>query len=321
MSGAPEGRVGVLVLGMHRSGTSALTRAMALCGAALPARLMAPGADNAAGFWEPAAIVALHEAMLREAGRRWDDGQRLDVSRVADRGAALAAALREDFAEAPLLVLKDPRLSRLLLLWRPVLAQAGLSPRVVVALRHPMAIAASLRARDGMSESRALLLGLRYFLDAERNSRGITRVFARYEALLADPVSCLTEIGARLGVDWPVPPAAARADLREFVAPGLRHHDEAAAFPAGVVGEAAAAAWAWATAAAEAGEPEGAVLDGIAARLDAAEAWLGGVLDEWRARDEAAARTIQALRERCAAAEQVGAVRRLWRRSWAALTR
>ena len=68
----------LLVLGMHRSGTSALTRTLSLLGAALPQQLMgAKEENNALGFWEPQAVYELNEALLRQLGSRWDDWQAL----------------------------------------------------------------------------------------------------------------------------------------------------------------------------------------------------------------------------------------------------
>ena len=42
----------LMVLGMHRSGTSALTRIFSLLGADLPKNLMPPSPANKTGYWE-----------------------------------------------------------------------------------------------------------------------------------------------------------------------------------------------------------------------------------------------------------------------------
>src|SRR6185312_3667992 len=65
-------RQALLVLGMHRSGTSALTRVLGLSGAALPRHKMAPAEDNMLGFWEPQPIVDAHDSFLRQAGTGWE---------------------------------------------------------------------------------------------------------------------------------------------------------------------------------------------------------------------------------------------------------
>src|SRR4051794_27736950 len=63
----------VLVLGMHRSGTSAMAGALALCGFATGSDLMPAAADNPKGFWEHAGVVAIHERLLRALDRPWHD--------------------------------------------------------------------------------------------------------------------------------------------------------------------------------------------------------------------------------------------------------
>ena len=70
---AGRARKAILVLGMHRSGTSALTRVLNLYGAALPRRMIPPNPNNEKGYWEPKVIVRIHDELLSAAGSRWDD--------------------------------------------------------------------------------------------------------------------------------------------------------------------------------------------------------------------------------------------------------
>src|ERR1700748_3144657 len=62
----------IFVLGMHRSGTSVLTRVISLAGAELPANLMTAREDNATGFWEPVKAVNLTDAFLASLRLAWD---------------------------------------------------------------------------------------------------------------------------------------------------------------------------------------------------------------------------------------------------------
>src|SRR4051794_4592372 len=63
----------ILVLGMHRSGTSAIARMLNLCGADLGRDLLPAKADNERGFWENKAILALNEKLLENLNLRWHD--------------------------------------------------------------------------------------------------------------------------------------------------------------------------------------------------------------------------------------------------------
>lgn len=72
-SGHDTERCAVVVLGMHRSGTSALARILNLCGAYLPERLLPPRQqDNSKGYWEPMSVVQYNQRMLASLGCDWD---------------------------------------------------------------------------------------------------------------------------------------------------------------------------------------------------------------------------------------------------------
>src|SRR5262245_37750610 len=70
---ASGGRQALLVLGMHRSGTSAITRIFNLLGADLPKNLMSSGPGNELGHWESNDLVIIHDDLLTSAGSKWDD--------------------------------------------------------------------------------------------------------------------------------------------------------------------------------------------------------------------------------------------------------
>ncbi len=116
---------------------------------------------------------------------------------------------------------------RLVPLWQQALAELDFGARYVLIIRHPMEIAASLAKREGMPEEAALLLWMRCVLEAERASRGKPRIFVSYQALLEDWYRVVDRIAAALGIDWPTPPATARAEIESFLKPELRHHDAA----------------------------------------------------------------------------------------------
>jgi len=149
-------RTALLILGMHRSGTSALTRILSLLGASLPLHLIGPMRGNETGHWEPARLVALHDEMLAEAGSRWDDWRRFDTSRLlSDRVAhyktAIKCLIKEEYGESPLLVLKDPRVCRFVGLYKEILPELGIAPAFILPLRNPLSILASLATRDDLS--------------------------------------------------------------------------------------------------------------------------------------------------------------------------
>ena len=219
----------ILVLGMHRSGTSAIARVLNLRGAELGRDLLPAKEDNERGFWENRAILELHETLLNALGLRWLDladlpegWQRTAPARrfVAD----LPDVLKQEFEGHGLFTVKDPRLSLLAPLWIEALTAAGVRPTFVVTIRHPHEVAASLARRDGLPAAQSQLLWLQHLVDAERATRGQARVFVHYERLLADWSAELARVGEQLAIEWPPAPADFDAAVTQFLAPALRHH-------------------------------------------------------------------------------------------------
>jgi hypothetical protein len=219
----------MLVLGMHRSGTSAVTRMLSLRGAALPIRMLAPQPDNETGFWEPSEITAIHDDLLESVGSSWSDIREFPSDWFTSESARhfkcrLLAALIEDYSDSPLFVVKDPRLCRLVPLWRSVLEEYGAAPIFIIPVRNPLEVAASLTKRNGYSEARSLLLWLRHFLAAERDTRGLTRSFVAYDRLLEDWHGVADRIARNLSVLWPRQSAATDIEIDGFLSPALRHY-------------------------------------------------------------------------------------------------
>lgn len=268
----------IFVLGVHRSGTSALTRILNLLGATLPAKLIAAAADNAAGFWEPSAIVDIHDEILASAGSSWDDAADVpaqwfasDVARqFKDR---LSATFDREYGDAPLVVLKDPRICRLVPLWLEVLAERGIVPLFVITVRNPLDVAASLGKRNGFQQEKSLYLWLKCFLAGEVATRGQRRCFVSYDALLADWRGVARFIGETLGISWPRRSFAAEAEVDRFLSADLRHNN---ARYQDVQTRENVAEWvkqcfAWAVAAVEQRSPDPGALDTIRAEIDKAE--------------------------------------------------
>ena len=224
-----RGRRAVMVLGMHRSGTSAFTRVINLLGAELPTNLLpANPAENATGFWESSDIIQCHDQFLTAIGSSWDDVHPLPADVFAGAPAQhcradLQTILTRDFQAARLIVLKDPRLCRLLPLWQPVLANAGFDAVAVLPVRNPLEAAQSLTKRNGFSLEMGLALWLRHFIAAERHSRGMRRVFVSYDRLLAAPEEVTRQLAKAIEVADKAT-IAALPSIQAFASTNHRHH-------------------------------------------------------------------------------------------------
>jgi glycosyltransferase involved in cell wall biosynthesis len=195
-----DGPRALVVLGMHRSGTSILARVLHELGANALRSLLEPTDDNPDGYMESVEVVSLDNRLLEAAGLRWFDQapmppgffDRFAVRRLKRRALQI---LRDDLPSSDTFVLKDPRFCRLVPFWSAVLEAFGATPHWILVLRHPLEVVRSLAARDlrpetrqaaVVSESQACLLWLRYSLEAERQTRGAARTIVLFDDLLRD---------------------------------------------------------------------------------------------------------------------------------------
>ncbi|MGE0822995.1 MAG: glycosyltransferase [Candidatus Binatia bacterium] len=221
----------VCILGMHRSGTSALARAVNLLGAYLgpEEKMMPPQQDNnPEGFWEHVAIVDFHDRLLRTCSRFWDSVTPLpdrwwvrpEVKPYRDE---LYQLIVNEFGEASLWMWKDPRTTLCLPLWKEVLAQLAIETHYVICLRHPFDVTASLQRRDGFSRGKSLALWQLYNLSAFYWTYGESRWVVSYDRFLTEWEQCLTHMREAFPIPWPSSVDEQRAALSAFLQPGLRH--------------------------------------------------------------------------------------------------
>lgn len=220
----------LIVLGMHRSGTSLLTGLLSQVGVQMGSRLYAPQEGvNEKGFWEHEDIVDTHDELLLHLDSQWDDIFQLSerwwqLPVVVPFFEKLRRYIVRDFAKAAIWGLKDPRMCRLLPLWLLLFEQENISPVFVCMNRNPLEVVASLQKRDGFSKQKALLLWLSYTLAAERETRDKVRTFVDFDRLVTDPLTVVSEIETKLAIHYPINVDEAKSGLSEFVSPKLRHH-------------------------------------------------------------------------------------------------
>jgi hypothetical protein len=226
----------VLVLGMHRSGTSALTGALARLGLATPAAddLVTGRFDNPVHF-ESAALSDLDDALLGALGGSWSAPPALAPGweRAGALGPMIAGgpgAARRAFPGQGAVVWKDPRLCLLLPLWR---AQLPGPPSVVMVWRAPMAVARSLQARQAFTVSLGLALWERYARHALASLTGQPCYLLRYEDLVATPNDTLAGVAHWLADRGAIaaPTNDGLAHAAASVSGSLARHDGTGAVP------------------------------------------------------------------------------------------
>jgi hypothetical protein len=215
---------------MHRSGSSAITRVLNLLGAALPEELIEAGDGNAVGHWESVAAVMLNDAILASAGSSWEDWGPIndDWRNSGVKGEMLdrvTQVVQDHVTLGPLFVLKDPRLCRLADLWLEAMAAADVEPRVLLMLRNPAEVCASLEQRDLMAPGYGQLLWLRHVLDAEYFSRGVPRVTCHYDQLMRNWHGMVDRLKTGLGIALPRNAPAIHVEINKFLSGEHRHHE------------------------------------------------------------------------------------------------
>lgn len=218
----------LVVLGMHRSGTSALTRGLQTLGVTLGDNLMpAFEGNNNKGFWEDLEVVRINDSLLQLCSMDWcslGTLSEMDWSAAAagPLGQQAAAYLQQQLGRYPRFGLKDPRMPRLLPFWKLVLEQIRTRPAFIIANRNPLSVANSLSRRDSLPDTRSYLLWLEHSLLALRESEGYQRVVVSYDRLLEEPLPQLERIRQACGLPE-VDPLLLTEYVHDFLDKSLRH--------------------------------------------------------------------------------------------------
>ena len=218
-------KTAVVVLGAYRSGTSALARVLNLCGAFLPQRIIAARLGiNPKGFWETEAVNDLNARLMQYLGADWDR-----VGFTLPNGGPLFEefllntrdVLESEYADAPLILIKDPRICVLAPLWDRALKENGYRPVYVVCVRNPLEVARSLG--NDMPTSRGLALWSEYMgpVDAFVAAGDVLAVHVHYADLLDDWRGVMNHIARRL--DVPLAIASNASEVDGFLEAGLRN--------------------------------------------------------------------------------------------------
>lgn len=196
----------VAVVGMHRSGTSCLAGCLQDLGLSL-GDVVTEAPHNKKGNRENPRFWPLHDAILARIGAAWDAPPPAPVAWTAGERADLRAVLADYDALPRPIGFKDPRATLLLDGWFEVLPDL----RLVGSIRHPLAVAASLHARNGFDRERSLTIwsGYNRAMVRWRGDR-LTAIVDFDDPHYEDRVR---SIGARLGLDATAPMPFREAEL------------------------------------------------------------------------------------------------------------
>lgn len=219
----------VVVLGMHRSGTSAIARGLKALGVDLGEKVIPPIAGvNEKGFWEDVDINTLDDELLHYLGYDWHTLTPIQQSEFTRRNLAsfklrALELLQEKLKGITVFGLKDPRISRLLPFWKIVFEDLGVNVEYVIVIRHPMSVADSLSKRDDFDLDKSSYLWLGHIVPSMLDSEGYQRVVVDYDLLMEDPERQLCRIAEALSLSFDASSPAVKEYVNEFLTNDLRH--------------------------------------------------------------------------------------------------
>ena len=219
----------VVVLGMHRSGTSLLAGVLSILGVDFGNKLLPPREFNPKGFFEHVNILNANIDLLKHLGvdrEGWLSELRDDWhqdSEIINFKNKIKKIIQEDFSESDIFGFKDPRISILLPIYVEILEELGIRAVFAIADRQDFEVALSLEKRANLS----LIQGLRSTAYFKRNIEVYLKdqvsVKVNFDQLINDPVYTVEKTIQKLGI--PVSLNDRNLGLlKEFIDPGLKHH-------------------------------------------------------------------------------------------------
>lgn len=190
----------LIIFGMHRSGTSALTALLNKMGAYYGPEQLSTGAneENPKGFWERRDVRDLNDLLLNSMDCDWDKVSRFDFdhvpTEVIEEFNFRAKTIGNELNTKPLSVIKEPRMCLLFPLWR----RHFRSPVAVHIYRNPLEVAKSLKKRNQIPLHIGVALWERYLTAAINNTGGIPRIFTAHQTLMTDPIGFTERIFGQL---------------------------------------------------------------------------------------------------------------------------
>lgn len=198
----------ILVLGVHRSGSSALSGVLYRMGIDLGKEIAPPSYDNPKGFYENIRIQALNNKLLTELKVTWDHTGFLKEywwkhPAITKYKSEAIEIIQKEFEGQDLFAIKEPRICYLFPFWEEILRSLDIAIQCVVMLRHPEEVVASLEKRNKFSYTKSHLLYLTHLFCIEKYIKDYPTSFVKYNELLANPVRIVQYLDKELSLGTP----------------------------------------------------------------------------------------------------------------------
>ncbi len=198
-----QSKTAIIVLAMHRSGSSLLTRMINLMGIPLGVSLIAPNKDNPKGFFEHKDIIRYHEDLLNNFGMTWSYPLNLPANWTKSSEAQfcknlILEVLKKEFSNETIFAIKDPRMCKLLPMWQDLLPEFNTTAKYITIIRHPLEVAQSLYVREKLNYEISYLLWLKSVLEPLPYIKDSSCAYITFAEIIQNYQMAIAKIGSNL---------------------------------------------------------------------------------------------------------------------------
>ena len=214
------------ILGMHRSGTSALAGTLFQFGLDFGSQLTkAIANENPKGFFENIFVQELNKKIMAESGYTWDsyhfNYDKVPHNKIHKYIKEAKKIIKKEYRYSDNFVVKDPRICLLFPIWEQACNELKIKIKIILPFRNPLEVALSLKKRNNFSIEKGLILWSHHFLAAEYFSRSYERFFISFDELLEDTKNVVDELYEFTALKG----RKKRKDVDEFLDSSIKHNN------------------------------------------------------------------------------------------------
>lgn len=216
----------IVVLGMHRSGTSVLSGLVSLMGCYIGLTdTMPKRKDNPKGFFENYRIYKFNQNILEENSVSWDEYnftvKTIDKNTLRKYIDHAKTIIQEEFKYVNLFFIKDPRMCILYPIWETALKELKIEIKCIITYRSVIEVSLSLERRNQFAFEKSMMIWSHYLFQSEKNSRNTERIFIRFNQDFKDLNTLLIKLTRFVGV---ILTEEFKRDALKFYTTELQHH-------------------------------------------------------------------------------------------------
>lgn len=216
----------IVVLGMHRSGTSVFTGVLQRTGLELGKDLLPPLPENPKGFYENAELYKINEVILEQLNTSWDTLGKINWNTVSAQKkeqfkTEIKKGIKEQFGDKQLIGIKDPRMAVLLPLYHDCLLALDYNIKYLNINRDCLEVANSLKRRNNFSliKGYALCKFCKNQIKLNLEAFNLTPIITfNIKTFFADPLDILKQVKLKAEIDINT---NVEKEINEFIDPNL----------------------------------------------------------------------------------------------------